>query len=366
MPNKCLLLVSAVQNKLSDLQGALRLDHVCVPLTLEKFSQGSVIAVDGIIIDVDMKNITAVDLLRQSLKNVDRDRTFVVLFVDRDRPADMTEALELGADEIIHRSSRDPQLNHLSVKAAAKKINQLVNCFEFRAHQPKILRQAIQSGDKALGSIYNFAITGQPIELQDLKNESSVIIDALYEHGLDSWIDLVRTHHSATYQHSLLVTGVATAFGQALGCNAKDLERLSVSAMLHDIGKSKISVDILEKPGPLTDAEWIIMKQHPTYGREIIQQSHQFEPEILDIVTHHHEYLDGSGYPDNLSGRDISDIVRMMTISDIFGALLERRSYKKEKTPQEAYDILASMTTKLEMPLVQAFNKILDQFKKAA
>ncbi len=366
MPNKCLLFVSAVPNKLLDIHADLKTDNICVPLSLERFSQGSVIAIDGIIINIDFKNVTAVETVKDSLQNVDRNKTFLVFVVDGDKSGDLSEAFALGADEIIHRSNHKLLLKQDWVKNTSARIRNLITSYEYRQKQPKILKQAIKSGDAALSHVFNYAQSGKPIQIQDLKKDIGNIIGALDEHGLDAWLELVRCHHSATYQHCLIVTGVATAFGRTIGCSHKDLERLSIGAMLHDVGKSKIPVDILEKPGPLDEFEWVTMKQHPNFGRDIIMATGDFDPEILDIVTHHHEYLDGSGYPDNLRGSEISDIVRIMTISDIFGAMIERRSYKREATPQQAYDVLTSMTTKLEMPLVRAFSDILKTFQKAA
>jgi putative nucleotidyltransferase with HDIG domain len=333
---------------------------------LERFSQGSVLAIDGIIINIDFKNAKAVESLKESLASVDRDRTFIVIVIDSDKASDMEEVFSIGADDIIHRSSHKSNSKQDWIKNVASRIKQLVSSYTHRQAQPKILRSAIKSGDNALSYLMNIAQSGKPIQIKDLKTDVGNIIGALDEHGLDAWLSMVRTHHSATYQHSLIVTGVATAFGQALGCNAKDLERLSIGAMLHDIGKSKIPVEILEKPGPLDEFELVVMRQHSNLGRDIILDSGGFDPEILDIVAHHHEYLDGSGYPDNLKGSEISDIVRIMTISDIFGAMIERRSYKKEASPEKAYEVLTSMTTKLEMPLVRAFGQILNTFKKAA
>ncbi len=366
MSNKCLLFVSAVPNKLLDIHAALKIDNICVPLSLDRFSQGSVIAIDGIIINIDFKNAMAVETVKESLQRVDRNKTFLVFVVDSDKACDLTEAFALGADEIIHRSSHKLLLKQDWIKNAAGRIRSLIASYEFRQKQPKILKQAIKSGDAALSHIFNYAQSGRPIQIQDLKKDIGNIIGALDEYGLDAWLEMVRCHHSATYQHCLIVTGVATAFGRTIGCNDKDLERLSIGAMLHDVGKSKIPVEILEKPGPLDEFEWVIMKQHPNLGREVIMKAHDFDPEVLDIVSHHHEYLDGSGYPDNLKGSEVSDIVRIMTISDIFGAMIERRSYKKEASPQQAYDVLSSMTTKLEMPLVRAFSEILKTFQKAA
>src|SRR3954462_8004259 len=113
--------------------------------------------------------------------------------------------------------------------------------------------------------------------------------------------------------------------------------------MLHDIGKSQIPLAILEKPGPLDENEMAVMRKHPEYGLDALRTTSDLPAEMLDMVVHHHELLDGSGYPHGLHGSEVSDLVRIMTISDIFGALLERRSYKEPLSGDAAYQILLDM-----------------------
>jgi len=135
----------------------------------------------------------------------------------------------------------------------------------------------------------------------------------------------------------------------------KDRQRLSFAGMLHDIGKARIPLAILEKPGPLDESEMEVMRKHPEYGLEALGGNSGLPAEMLDIVARHHELLDGSGYPHGLSGNEISDLVRIMTISDIFGALLERRSYKPPLSSEAAYQILLDMGPRLDRDLVGAF-----------
>jgi len=125
--------------------------------------------------------------------------------------------------------------------------------------------------------------------------------------------------------------------------------------MLHDIGKARIPLAILEKPGRLDDDEITVMRKHPQYGLDALGTMSGLPSEMLDMVVHHHELLDGSGYPHGLSGKEISDLVRIMTISDIFGALIERRSYKPPLSGESAYQILIDMGPKLDVDLVKAF-----------
>jgi len=144
----------------------------------------------------------------------------------------------------------------------------------------------------------------------------------------------------------------------SLGLAKTDVERLYSAAMFHDIGKAKIPLAVLDKPGRLDDRERALIETHPAVGYDILKENSAISPEILDAVRHHHEYLDGSGYPDALGAESISDIVRVLTISDIFAALIENRTYKPTMPRQKAYEILLGMQGKLERPLVHAFREV--------
>ena len=362
---KCLLFVTGTASRSDELQIALKQRHTCVRLNLEKFTQGSVVAIDGIVIDIDLGNPIAVDQLKIGLAHVDRSKTFVVCVINALRSADIIGAQMLDVDDIITylepvkgaSATRDDIVTLPSnfVKAGLKTINHLLDRFRGKIDEPIAMKLALDAGTQAMASIFDLAQTGRPPNGEKLREQSQQIIDSLSEFGLARWIDKVRLHHSATYQHCLIVTGVAAAFGQSLGFSSKDIERMTVGGMLHDIGKAMIPIEILEKPGPLTDEEWTIMRTHPSIGRDILTRSGGFDTEMADVVAYHHEYIDGSGYPNKLSGWEIPDVVRVMTISDIFGALIERRAYKAEMPAPQAYDILCSMKTKLDMPLVRAF-----------
>jgi HD-GYP domain-containing protein (c-di-GMP phosphodiesterase class II) len=100
------------------------------------------------------------------------------------------------------------------------------------------------------------------------------------------------------------------------------------------------------------------MRRHPAIGYELLKDIAGISPEILDGVRHHHEYLDGSGYPDALTAPEIPDLVRLLTISDIFAALIESRPYRPAMPRQNAYKILCGMDGKLERSLVKAFRNV--------
>jgi putative nucleotidyltransferase with HDIG domain len=219
-------------------------------------------------------------------------------------------------------------------------------------------RGAASSGAASLASMFTAAQRGQAIDIADAKLAAGTISDSVAEEGLSEWLATVRRHHEGTYQHCLLVTGTAVAFGLGLGLAKADIERLHSAAMFHDIGKAKIPLAVLDKPGRLDPRERALIETHPAAGYDILKGGRGISPEILDAVRHHHEFLDGSGYPDALCADSITDLVRILTISDIFAALIEDRRYRPPMPRAEAYEILAGMHGKLEIPLVKAFREV--------
>jgi putative nucleotidyltransferase with HDIG domain len=199
---------------------------------------------------------------------------------------------------------------------------------------------------------------GKSINLSDAEYVTSQIINSIAQNGPTAWLDDVRRYHEGTFQHCLLVTGVAVGFALDIGFASSDVKQLGIAATLHDIGKAHIPRTILDKPGQLDPSEEEIMRRHPVLGYEILKNIPGMTSEILDGVRHHHEYLDGSGYPDGLMAPDISDLVRLLTISDIFAALIESRPYRPTMPRQNAYKILCGMDGKLERLLVKAFRNV--------
>jgi putative nucleotidyltransferase with HDIG domain len=211
---------------------------------------------------------------------------------------------------------------------------------------------------EALQKVFSSASLGAPLDQAAMDTAGEAIVRQIESESLASWIETVRKHHSQTYQHSLLVTGVVVAFGRQLGLSRKDVKRLSFAGILHDIGKSRIPVSVLEKPSPLDAKERKIMNQHPLFGLDALKNVPGLPADIGDTVVHHHEYLDGSGYPHGLKGGEIPDLTRTLTIADIFAALIERRSYKPPLSGEKAYKVLLDMGPKLDKDLVREFRGV--------
>lgn len=132
-----------------------------------------------------------------------------------------------------------------------------------------------------------------------------------------------------TYTHSVNVSIFGVALAQRLGeFDRTALCDLGEGTLLHDLGKCLIDPSITQNRGALSDDEWQVMKKHPVFGCDILAKHGLLSPAALDIVRHHHEKLDGSGYPDGLRNGEIMPLVRICTIADIFDALTTRRCYR--------------------------------------
>ena len=221
--------------------------------------------------------------------------------------------------------------------------------------------QNIEQTRLQFGSIFSAAARGDFVSRTSVDTATASAMAAIAEGGIRQWLDVVWTYDEATYQHCLLVTGLAAAFAASLQFARCDQENVTRAALLHDLGKAKIPLAILNKSEALTSEEMIIMRTHARIGYELLRGQGEFEPEILEVVLRHHELLDGSGYPDGFAGAQINDLVRLVTICDVYAALIERRSYKPAMEAAPAYKILQEMEGKLEGALVRAFAQVAER-----
>jgi putative nucleotidyltransferase with HDIG domain len=299
-----------------------------------------------LMVDADLRKLARVEQIKAALLNLPSisEKLFVVQGHLHHMVA---QAFALGATAVVSRPKE------IMSKLAQIAILERAAQADLSGAPPEIT-----NGAAIFASMFSVIQRGRPLALSDAENATSEIIDGIEQHGLGAWLDSVRRYHKGTFQHCLLVTGVAVGFALDIKFGHADVRRLGLAATLHDIGKASIPLSILDKSGRLDPGEEQIMKRHPVIGYELLKALPEISPEVLDGARHHHEYLDGSGYPDALTGSEISDLVRLLTISDIFAALIESRSYRPAMSRQDAYKILCAMDGKLERSLVKAFQNV--------
>lgn len=187
------------------------------------------------------------------------------------------------------------------------------------------------------------------------------MLEATYDQTLASLTSALDARDRETEGHSMRVTHLAVKLGQALGYSTEQLKVLERGAWLHDIGKIGISDSILHKPGPLTEEEWKIMKLHPDIGARIVAGI-PFLEDTIQLIRHHQERWDGSGYPNGLKGENIPELARLFSVIDAFDALTSNRPYRKKITGNEAMSYLKEMAGILFDPaMVSAFETLLQK-----
>jgi len=150
----------------------------------------------------------------------------------------------------------------------------------------------------------------------------------------------LKTHDDYTYMHSVAVCALMISLAHHLGLDEEQTRLAGIGGLMHDLGKALMPTDILQKPGKLTDAEFITVKKHPQAGAAVLQKNGA-DPEVIDIALHHHEKINGSGYPDGLTSDDISLLARMGAICDVYDAVTSERPYKKAWDPAYALQAMA-------------------------
>lgn len=177
--------------------------------------------------------------------------------------------------------------------------------------------------------------------------EVALLVDEInqsLERNTNALLSLIRLKNSDeyTYLHSVAVCMLMVALGRQLDLNGDQLKQVGVAGLLHDIGKMAIPNDVLNKPDKLTDEEFNLVKQHPQRGWEILKSCYQVDEVALDVCLHHHERVDGRGYPEKLSNDALTLYARMGAVCDVYDAISSDRCYKKAWGPAESIRKMAS------------------------
>ena len=174
-------------------------------------------------------------------------------------------------------------------------------------------------------------------------------------------------HDFYTYNHSLDVSIYSLGLGESLALNKIELEELGIAALLHDIGKRQINLDILCKKGPLTDAEWSQMKMHPQYGLTILNDYQNVSDAVKAACFEHHESWVGNGYPQQISGEEIHPFARIVAITDTYDAMTTQRSYNVPLTPIDAVTTMKEkIAGRYDPDMLKAMYSVLFKLKGAA
>ena len=214
---------------------------------------------------------------------------------------------------------------------------------------------------KAVIAMFNQVRLGQALEVDHLQELVEDISASIARHP-GALISLARLKKADdyTYMHSVAVCALMMALGRQIGMNETQLHTAGMAGLLHDVGKARIPMAILNKPAKLTDEEFSVMRGHPAEGHRILQQGGMQDVTVLDACLHHHERMDGKGYPEQLPSSAISLIARMAAICDVYDAITSDRPYKSGWDPSKSLRSMAEWSyAHFDLQLFQAFIKIL-------
>ena len=198
-------------------------------------------------------------------------------------------------------------------------------------------------GKAQVEKMFNEARLGRAIDAESFMPLVQEISDSVIRNpGAIVSLARLKTQDDYSYMHSVAVCALMVALGRELGYDEEQCRTAGTAGLLHDVGKALMPLDILNKPGKLTDAEFDVMRGHPLRGYELLQEAHGADPAAMDVCLHHHERFDGGGYPHKLPNERLNQLVRMGSICDVYDAITSNRPYKVGWDPADSIGKMAS------------------------
>lgn len=303
---------------------------------------------DVIILDINMPDMDGFETL-EGLNRMHCD--IPVLFLTGAGSMDYAvKAIHLGAYDFMTKPIDDIELFHVKIKRAIEKRSYVKKEKNYR----KNLEREVQEKTRELA-------------------EKNVLLEE-YSHQLEEATVQVMSSLQAALEekdmytagHTRRVTRYALILGQEVNLSQEDMLVLERASHFHDIGKLVIDLSCIQKPGKLTAEEWSLIKKHPEVGANIIKPF-SFTNRERDIILHHHERIDGNGYPHGIGGDEIDHLTRIITIADSFDAMTSKRNYRRNLSTMEAVEELRRCAgTQFDPDLVEVFAESVLAQKTAA
>ena len=214
---------------------------------------------------------------------------------------------------------------------------------------------------EAVESLHNEARMGRALDAENIRPLVDEIASSVSRNaGALTSLARLKTHDDYTYMHSVAVCALMVSLARQLGLEEAEVREAGMAGLVHDMGKAMMPLAVLNKPGKLTTEEFAIMRTHPVLGHRLLKEGGAFGDGVLDVSLHHHERLDGKGYPDQLSGDAISRMARMGAVCDVYDAITSNRPYKAGWDPAESIAQMASWQKgQFDTTIFQAFVKSL-------
>lgn len=270
---------------------------------------------------------------------------------------DIGKGIDVVETKLERADKSEKQSEWLAVKASDMGV--IVSAVS-ASEERKQASRTIHASKKAVASMFKDVRMGKAIntkELGTIVNDISTSISR-NESALISLARL-KTKDDYTYMHSVAVCGLMIALSRQLNLSEAEAKQAGLAGLLHDVGKAAISLEILNKPGALTDDEFDLVKSHPALGHQLLLDAKVTDEIALDVCLHHHEKIDGTGYPEKLKGTEISLFARMGAVCDVYDAVTSNRPYKAGWDPAVSLQRMAQWKGHFDEVVFKAFVKSL-------
>ena len=270
--------------------------------------------------------------------------------IDTAKGRDITSEVEVNEQSIETTVHADESALHVNESNKQKKTTA-----EWRR-----ARAICDSAKEAVVQMFQDVRMGKVVDVeatQPLVDE----ISASVARCPDTLISLARlkTCDDYTYLHSVAVCAMMIALARELNLTEAQIREAGVGGLMHDMGKATVPLEILNKPGKLSDEEYKAIQNHTVAGYKLLQVGGNLSDEVLDVVLHHHEKFDGSGYPEGLKGEELSVLARMAAICDVYDAVTSNRPYKEGWSPAVSLKRMLSWQGHFDPHILQLFVKII-------
>lgn len=277
------------------------------------------------------------------------------IWIDTSKGLDLLQDAETsaGAEEATPPPPEDAAAEAPAIAAGPK----TVPIAEELENAARVCLQARQ----AVTSMFQEARMGRAV---DMDGAQSLVEEISYSvsRSASAVISLARlkTADTYTFMHSVAVCAMMMALGRELGLDARQVRSAGLAGLLHDIGKALVPAEVLNKPGALSSTEMAVVRRHPQLGYNLLLKAPDVDPAALDVCLHHHEKINGSGYPEKLQGEGISLLSRMGAVCDVYDAITSNRPYKAGWDPAESMRLMGQWVGEhFDGQVFQAFSRSL-------
>jgi putative nucleotidyltransferase with HDIG domain len=270
--------------------------------------------------------------------------------------------------ELLGNGASHAVINPGEIQASVENtqsVNNLLSCWPMRIRgEPFGLLVAFHNNSSASIPVEESRLIDFLIRKASLAVENMALYESLISNFygiLKSLVNALEAKDLYTGKHSERVTRLATEVAKFLGCSGAQIESMQTVSYLHDIGKIGVRDSILSKPGPLTEAEYEIVKKHPAIGDSIVSEL-GLSPEERSIIRHHHERWDGAGYPDGLAGEEIPLLARIVSVVDAFDAMTTQRAYRQAMSREDSIaELLRNRGKQFDPSALDAFLEVINR-----